>query len=251
MSIAEFAKEPLTEVVFGVEFDTIDFSSVHFGLYWQAIKERFPNKPLDRPPIGEVELFNILPTLRRVWFESEDKKQLIQLQSNRFHYNWRRQTPNEKYPHYADIFPKFLEEWSDFQSWWLATEEIPLQPIRYELTYVNQIDELFGWREGSDYPEIFSIIGQPWRKLPLENKALNFNLGFALPNSQGNLTVKVDQGVKPKDNTSVVIFNLTASHNDTSVDIEQWFEVAHESIVDMFLSLISQESKDEWGFQWL
>jgi uncharacterized protein (TIGR04255 family) len=251
MSVAEFVKEPLTEVVFGVEFNALDFSSVHFGLYWEAIRERFPNKPLDRPPIGEVELFNILPTLRRVWFESEDKKQLIQLQSNRFHYNWRRQSPDEKYPHYDDIYPKFIEEWNKFQNWWISTEDVPLQPTRYELTYLNQIDERLGWQNEEDYPKIFSIIGSPWGELPLNANAFSLNLGFALPEKQGSLTVRANQGINPKENSSVVILNLTASHDGTGVAIDHWFEVAHRSIVDMFISLINTDTKANWGFKWL
>ena len=48
MSIAKFTKSPLIEVVCGVEFNAPEFSSVHFGMYWQAIQERFPSSPLDR-----------------------------------------------------------------------------------------------------------------------------------------------------------------------------------------------------------
>jgi uncharacterized protein (TIGR04255 family) len=251
MSVAEFAKEPLTEVVFGVEFNALDFSSVHFGLYWKAIEERFPTKPLDRPPVGKVELFNILPKLRRVWFESEDKKQLIQLQANRFHYNWRRQSQNDEYPHYADVYPRFIEEWTRFKNWWAATEGTPLQPVRYELTYLNQIDENFGWSGEGDYHKVFSIVGQPLNELPVKPSAFNCSMGFILPEEQGDLTVRIDQGVKPKDGSQVVILNLTASHGDTDADIGEWFEAAHKSIVNTFLSLISQEAKDQWGFKWL
>jgi uncharacterized protein (TIGR04255 family) len=250
MSVAEFSKEPLTEVVFGVEFNALEFSSVHFGLYWQMIREKFPNQPLDRPPIGEIELLSILPKLRRVWFESEDKKQLIQLQSNRFHYNWRRQSDTENYPHYEEIYPQFIEEWNRFQDWWLKTEGSPLQPIRYELTYLNQINDYFDWNDPSDYSKVFTI-GQSWNSLSLPLNLVNLNLGFNLANNQGSLALSCDQGINPKDNKSGVILNLTASHTDTSIDIEQWFETAHQSIVEMFLSLINSDIKEAWGFKWL
>jgi uncharacterized protein (TIGR04255 family) len=251
MSIAEFEKEPLTEVVFGVEFNALEFSSVHFGLYWQTICHRYPSKPIDRPPIGEIELFSILPKLRRIWFESEDRKQLIQVQPNRFHYNWRRQSHKEKYPHYAEIYPKFIEEWNHFQAWWTATDELPLQPIRYELTYINKMDEYFGWNSAKDYPKIFSIIDQHWHDLPLPPNSLNLNLGLNLANNQGTLTVAIDQGINPKDNKAAVFLNLTASHDDTSIDIEQWFETAHQSIVEVFLSLVKSDIQKDWGIQWL
>jgi hypothetical protein len=43
-----------------VEFTAPEFSAVHFGLYWQTIRERFPVPPQDLPPIGDIY---VLPTL--------------------------------------------------------------------------------------------------------------------------------------------------------------------------------------------
>jgi uncharacterized protein (TIGR04255 family) len=251
MSIAKFTKSPLTEVICGVEFNAPDFASVHFGLYWQTIRDRFPHPPLDRPPIGEIELLNILPTLRRVWFESDDRRQLIQLQANRFHYNWRQQDESDQYPHFHEIYPNFSQEWQKFEDWWLQTEKMPLQPIRYELTYLNQIDQRFGWNHSNDYPKIFNFLGQGWSELPLSSHAFNTNFEFDLPENRGVLSVSLNQGIRPKDSVSVVVLNLTASTTDTSIEIEKWFELAHQSTVNTFLSLISQEVKQEWGLKWL
>ncbi|NEQ96037.1 MAG: hypothetical protein F6K30_04810 [Cyanothece sp. SIO2G6] len=61
----------------------------------------------------------------------------------------------------------------------------------------------------------------------------------------------LNQGIKPKDNVAVATLNLTASTTDTSVEFEDWFALAHKSTVEIFLSLISEENKQEWGFQWL
>lgn len=251
MSTAKFTKSPLTEVVCGVEFNALDFSSVHFGLYWQTIRDRFPKPPLDRPPIGEVQLLNILPTLRRVWFESDDRRQLVQLQSNRFHYNWRQQEESDQYPHFHEIYPKFVQEWEHFQHWWLTLTGTPLSVTRYELTYLNQIDAKLGWTQANDFPKIFKFLGPAWQEFPLSPAMFNTNFEFNLPDNNGSLSVALNQGIKPQDNIAVAILNLTASTTNTSVELEDWFALAHKSTVEMFLSLISEDSKQEWGFQWL
>lgn len=249
MSSVEVTKSPLTEVLYGVEFNAIEFSSVHFGLYWQTIRDRFPTPPLDRPPIGELEILNILPTLRRVWFESEDKKQLIQLQANRFYYNFRHQNNSDQYPHFREVYPKFLDEWQKFQDWWLNIEKKELQPIRYELTYVNQIDQEFGWNSASDYPKIFSFLNQKWESLPQSPLIFNTNFEFKLKENQVNLSVSLSQGIKAKDNTPAILLNLTASTIDTNIDIDTWFNLGHKATVETFLSLINQEIRQNWGIK--
>lgn len=86
--------------------------------------------------------------------------------------------------------------------------------------------------------------------MSLKPNSVGANFEFSLAKDQGSLTVSINQGFKPKDNTPVVILNLTATHADTSIDINQWFEIAHKSIVDIFLGLVNQEVKQEWGFKW-
>lgn len=251
MSIAKFTKSPLIEVVCGVEFNAPEFSSVHFGMYWQAIQERFPSSPLDRPPIEGIELLSILPSLRRVWFESLDKKQLIQLQSNRFHYNWRRQSEADEYPHFKEIYPKFVREWQHFQSWWLTTGNPALQPIRYELTYLNQIDNNFSWNEAADHGKIFTFIEKDWSSSLKETNFFNCNFEIETTEEIGILSVSLNQVMRFDDNTPAVIFELTTSSIDARMNLEKWFNLAHERTVYTFLDLIREEIKQEWGFIWL
>jgi uncharacterized protein (TIGR04255 family) len=251
MMIAQFTNSPLTEVVCGVEFTAPDFSAVHFGLYWQAIRERFPVPPQDLPPIGDIDVLPILPKLRRVWFESADKRQLIQLQANRFHYNWRRQNELEKYPHFEEIYPKFEQEWQIFQNWWLELGGLPLQATRYELTYLNQLDKTFGWNNPGDTSKIFTFVGKEWNGF-LDRPRLNSSeLEFILPNDLGTLAVSLNQRLRIEDNSFLIFFELTSRSSSTSSKITDWFDASHEYTVKAFLDLIQEDIKKEWGFQWL
>ena len=250
MTIAKFTKSPLIEVVCGVEFNAPDFSAIHYGFYWQLIRGRFPVPPQDLPPIGDVD-FPILPRLRRVWFESADKRQLIQLQANRFHYNWRSQNESDKYPHYEVIYPKFDQEWQIFQNWWLEFGSLPLQPIRYELTYLNQVDKNFGWNNSGDTSKIFTFAGRKWNGF-LEKPGLHSSkLEFTMPNNLGTLTVSLNQRHRIEDDSPIIFFELTSQSINTDSKITDWFDAAHEHTVKAFLDLIQEDIKQEWGFQWL
>lgn len=249
MPKAHFVKSPLAEVVFGVEFNAQRFSAVHFGLYWQEIKDQFSQHPLDRPPVGVNNIFGILPPLPRVWFQSADQKELIQLQNNRFYYNWTKR--DEDYPHFEEIHPKFLAQWNNFKDWWLETEQKELQSNRYHMTYVNQIDANFGWNGVEDSVKIFNFLELNWHSSDLKPNIFNANLEFLLPEEQGTLSVMINQGTKPQDNSPVLILNITSVSKDTTTKMETWFKLAHQSTVAIFLSLISQSAKNLWGFQWL
>lgn len=249
MPKAHFDKSPLAEVIFGVEFNAQNFSAVHFGLYWQEIKDKFAQYPLDRPPVGDNQFISLLPPLRRVWFESSDQKELIQLQDNRFYYNWRKR--DEEYPHFEKIHPQFLAEWKRFTSWWLKTEEKELQPIRYQMSYVNQIEADLGWHGVEDSAKIFSFLKSNWQSNDLKPSVFNTKLEFILPEEKGILSVTINQGIKPQDNSQVLTLNLTSVSKDVDTEMETWFKLAHQSTVEIFLSLINQETKNLWGFKWL
>lgn len=253
MSVVKFDKSPLTEVVFGVKFDASDFSSVDFGMYWQTIKEEFPYQPLDRPPIGEIELFPILPSLHRVWFQSFDQKQLIQLQSNRFHYNWRSQASKNEYPHFEKIYPIFEKKWLDFQEWWLEKKDttFPLRPIHYELTYVNEIDINFGWSDSGDTNNFFTFINKNWSETFQKPKSINAELEFDIPDEMGVLSIRINQIIKLESNTPALILDLTTKSNNTEIEIKKWFELAHDFTVKAFLDLLQNQIKNEWGLKWI
>lgn len=246
-SVARFDKAPLSEVVCGVGFNAPDFSSIHFGLYWQSIRDRFPAPPLDKPPIGGIEIMASIPRLRRVWFESADRRRLIQLQADRFHYNWRRLSEQDEYPHFDVLYPHFEKEWNAFQEWWIELDKLPIQPIHYELTYLNQIDSEFGWRSPRDTPKIFSL-SLPYSLLQLDSH--DFNMVFSLPNEQGSLTMQLNQVKRLEDHSNMLILELTARSIDCNTPISSWFSNSHEDIVRTFVELLSDTAKEAWGLTW-
>ncbi|BAU13030.1 hypothetical protein LEP3755_35660 [Leptolyngbya sp. NIES-3755] len=267
MAKAVFEKAPLTEVVCGVEFNAPNFSSVHFGMYWQKVLERFPMPPLDRSPIGEMPILSLMPQLRRVWFQSQDQKKLVQLQADRFLYNWRKLAENDRYPHFQEVYQEFEREWAVFQEWWDEigkVQQIPLnvpgvefsfralQPLRYELTYINQIDASFGWTNSSDHRKIFNFLGRDWEGCRVGKPGLhNTNLEFVLPDGLGTLGVAISQAMKLEDETALLFCELTARSPDARVNLQEWFKAANKNIVQTFIDLLQEDIKREWDLKWL
>jgi uncharacterized protein (TIGR04255 family) len=243
----KFANPPLSEVVFGIEFADQDFSSVHFGLYWQAIRANFPSY-FDRPPLASPNVFTFsnLPPLRRVWFESLDKQELIQLQPARFIYNWRRLDTQNDYPSFEVIYPQFLSHWQHFQSWWQSEIGIELQPLSYALTYTNEIGSEQGWSSTEDHPKIFSFINP--NSADLHNKRLfNAKLELELEENMGILIVDLNQAINPNKGLQIAVLELTAISQDQNISLETWFEKVHDKVVDTFLQVMTEDIKQKWG----
>lgn len=254
MVTVKFTQPPLVEVVFGIEFDAPEFSSVHFGLYWETIRDRFPIQT-DRPPLQENAVSSSIPPLRRVWFLSEDQKRLIQIQGNYFGYNWSYEN-EETYPHFDIIFPEFLKEWNHLKEWWCNYGESSLKPTTYQLTYLNLIDEDSGWFSGGDYSKVFSLINEDFKDHLATPRFLNFQLLLPMPNEEGNLSVIVEQMLPESDDSGepdnsddsdFVLFRLTANSFDTTREPKDWFSSAHDYIVRAFLNLTKKEAQEKWG----
>src|SRR4051812_35023213 len=99
----KFDAPPVAEVVCGVLFNILPgFKTYHVGLFWEKVRKDFPRveeaPPLnsviektagDNRPSLDLELSGV-PPLRRTWFVDTEGTHLIQLQQDRFLFNWKR-----------------------------------------------------------------------------------------------------------------------------------------------------------------
>lgn len=92
-----FKAPPVNEVIVGKAFDRCDALLLpFFGRFWDLVQGDFP-KVQHAPLLTDEGVSNVavdpasqLP-LPRVWFVSEDEHRLLQLQPDRFFFNWRQQ----------------------------------------------------------------------------------------------------------------------------------------------------------------
>lgn len=262
-NLPQYKKPPVIEVVCGVQFDPLtSFSSVHFGDFWQRIKHDYP-KAEDRPPLEDFqeipkgaqlkpELVLVdAPPHRRVFYLDPTGNFLLQVQPSRFLSNWRQERPGDEYPRYTVAFDRFLKGWNAFLAF--ADDSgigIP-RTNHYELTYINHIpgDDAPFPANIEPYLPLFSwSSAQSIMFLPSPHSA-SMRLKFTFPESKGGLRVKVDHGIRKRDDKSVLVIDLTArgpAKPDWS-DMEEWFGMAHEWIVRGFTDLTSHPAHLKWG----
>lgn len=264
-TLPDYNKPPVNEVVLGVQFETIpNFSVVHQGLYWQRIRESYPNLSVHAPiAISKEEFGDVVPPepmlqaqfltsppVPRYWFIDEDGTHLIQLQPERYHYNWKKITGKEEYPHYAEIFPEFEKQWQAFLGFASDEDLGEIKRNHWEVTYVNHI---FPDKISGDFTELYgrfpfltynALSGN--LKTP-EN--VNLSMSYAYPDNLARLHVDIQKAYRKSDNHPLLQFRLTARGQIAKNDDDSLYKglnLGHEMIVENFTNLTSSNAHKYW-----
>ncbi|MGB7414719.1 MAG: TIGR04255 family protein [Thermosynechococcaceae cyanobacterium] len=251
-----YEKPPITEVACSILFPQIvNMRSPHIGLLWQRFQAEYPICEDVAPITSRLEVFGSqkgeaklelsnLPPLPRVWFISEDNTRLVQVQRDRFIYNWRKANSDSKYPRYSYLIQSFQSHLEEFDSFLRDANLEPVQPIQYELTYVNQIPQGESWSTFEDIGKFFPDIH--WKtsssRFLEKPQSISWSTVFELPDKVGRLYASVKPG--HSDEKLVISFELTVRGigNYKSKDqLQDWFDIAHESIVCSFADLTHEE----------
>ena len=250
-SLPRYLTPPVNEVACGCQFQPLSLLKIpHWGLFWQKLGKSFPTvehaAPIQTGGSLLVDDATGLP-LPRVWFINEDESRLVQLQADRLHYNWRHREKEPKYPHYDEIVDRFFESFTTLESFAAEASIGVIQPIACELTYINHIPQGSGWQAIDDLPKMFRdfLWTAKERYLPSPTSEA-WHVVFPLPNGQGRLTAKLNQGSRKPDDAKVLIFELTArgiGDDRSQGGMRRWFDMAHEHIVKGFADLTTEEAQ--------
>ncbi len=262
--LPDFANPPVVETVLDVSFSPLSSWGIpHFGLFWQSIREEYPTFK-DQPPIllqpeyyGEKALQPLTMALEfmnqpeaRCWFEDISGARLIQVQHDRFIYNWRKTEEYREYPHYEHVIrPAFEKEWKRFCIF-LEQERINLPEVQQcEVQYVNHI-ELSGWSSFADLVDGLadwpSARGEKFLPIP-ENAS--FNISYLMPENAGRLRIIMQPAIRRFDGKPIVQLNLVARGRPLSSeteDILRWFDLGREWIVRGFTDFTSAKMHQTW-----
>jgi uncharacterized protein (TIGR04255 family) len=257
--LPDYDNPPVTEVVFGIQFNKLDaIKAPDTGILWEKLdrkaypecKEMLPLPPVierfDVPSQPQRPIFEELthPPLPRLLFINAIKNHLVQVQQDRFHQNWRRLKSDDEYPRYAKLYPQFVKSWKLFTSFINESNLGTLEPNQYELTYVNHIPRGEGWVNLADienvFPEFLCKVGE--RFLP-EPENIAWRKIYRLPKDSGRLHVSLRLAVSRELSNRIMILDLTA-RGFTPNKMDTWFDMAHEWIVKGFADLTSQSIQD-------
>lgn len=259
--LPEYEKPPLTEVVCGITFKSLDrLTASHIGILWGEYQPDYP-KVEEYPPLAspieifqgqemrpEIEFSNV-PPLPREMFISVDGDFVIQVQRDRYIFNWRRFSESGIYPRYPSIIDKFESNYAVFRNL-MAKGHIEPELIQYELTYNNHIVQGDLWEEPGDLGNIFNFANVSIDGAILSKpEHVNWRTTFLLPDNAGRLHATIrTNSVRRSDNKPVIMFELTVRGMAKDVNEKsrrKWFDVAREWIVRGFTDLTTNKSQQD------
>ena len=249
-----YENPPIDEIVCGMRFDPIkQLQSGHLGILWQRFRSDFPRTedqnllgPMSQEDLGSPDK----PPLPRVWFIHENENELIQVQRNRFLYNWRKRQPYDEYPGYETVIEDFERYLSGFEKFLLEENLGNLVAREYELTYIDLIPKGQGWENPNDlakvFPNMLSLTGQS--VLLNGVQGINWQTIFGLPNNVGQLIVSIRNAQRIPDNQQIIYIESKAVSSGSYKPIRGWFNTAHNTIGKFFSNLVSKEIQEKfWG----
>jgi uncharacterized protein (TIGR04255 family) len=258
-SQAKYQKPPVIEVVSGLAFEPIrGLTIAHFGLFWQRIVKEFPEAK-HAVPIGLEDGTPGEPFfVPRLWLINSSQDAVVQLQANRFYFNWREGPNRSPYTSYTKIYEEFLRYWKLYVAFLADARLQQPQLLQCELTYINHIAQSAGWSSMMDVGKVIRPLawttGGPGSFLPAP-KSVSWNVTFDLPDGKGILTAKMQparRGVRDKQEL-ILAFELAAVGPPTDrseAGLESWFDTAHEWIVKGFEDMTVKDiQRDVWGKQ--
>lgn len=258
-STPKYEHPPVVETVLGVQFPELSgFRCAHFGLYWQRIKDRFPvleDKARLKPAVETFPRKLVLPEAplqflpggvpERVWYVGKPPERLIQVQANRFLFNWRGFDGGGPYPSYEKNRDVFLVEFAAFSEFCLEHDLDKPSPELCEVTYINHIEP----EDGETVMELFGKVftGLRWEFAGAslgapENATLN--RVFVIPGSAGRLYAQAGLAYHGRTRRELIRFELTARVNHPSQkrqDLPSSMQLAHNAVVNGFASMTNPD----------
>lgn len=257
----KFDSPPVIETALSVEFKPLEKWGIpHFGLFWQRIRQSFPEFSVKAPLASEIETFDKpkLVTAQiefmsepevRCWFFDSKADQLIQVQHDRFVHNWRR-TGDRPYPSYDAVRPSFESNWDVFSAF-LREEDLGRpQVVQCEMTYVNHFESGREWTAMNDLPRVL----MPWSGKLSEGflpspEQIQMAMSFLMPDNRGRLRIGLQPVIRTADRKVTLQLTLIARGAPASSEKEsilEWFDLGHEWIVRGFADLTSPEMHRLW-----
>lgn len=261
--LPKFENPPVKETVLGLQFDPIgDLTASRLGVFAESLGRgwRVDEQP-QLPTVIEafaqqrVTLPLNVRKLSRLRITNAKGDRMIQVQYNRFHYNWLGQA-GPPYPTYDVLRPEFQRYFDLFREFLTQRELGNANVNHWEVTYVNNFPrsaEL--WNNAATWstimPKLFAS-GTTLECGPLESFGGEWH--FQIKPELGRLHVGVRHArgtIQGKDD-QMLILTLTA-RGAVGVDKLTWeagLDKGRETIVTSFVELTSNSAHKLWGLHY-
>jgi uncharacterized protein (TIGR04255 family) len=263
-NLPDFNHPPVKEVVLSIQFQPLsELRAIHLGSFWERLgKENFPSVEEQPPvprvverfggnrqlPVPQFEILNMAP-LQRFVFVSKTGTDIVQLQKDRFTFNWRKRSASDVYPRYERIEARFLNFSAIFDGF-LKDESLGTVRIEQaEVTYVNQIPAT---ELGSRADKVISVLSGNYSDNYLSDpEEVRLSLAFPMLRERipfGRLHVDVSGSTRAGSQGINLV--LLARGKPYGTDIKaatDFFGAGRAAIVNGFASITSKQMHEIWG----
>lgn len=262
--LPDFERPPVVETVLGVQFDPLlELENAHLGLFWKKLGsdwptandaafldsqfERFGDDRIFRP-LGIKFGISQIPPLR-IQIKNKDDNRMIQLQNQRFHFNWLGKDEAE-YPRFNSVKPEFVHAFHELEQFVDQESLGKFRPNQWEVTYVNQIPKGELWETPEDWPGIFNFFGSfssDHNLISAESFLGEWH--YVIEPQQGRLHINLKHS-KNSDG-ELLLLNFTARGSigkENGVEnYSDGLDLGRNTIVTAFKDLTTQKAHNYWG----
>jgi len=274
----EFSDPPVTELAFSLQFAPLpSLKTAHLALWWQELKSDYPKIEEQAPLPPVVEQFGVAPSPpnvqiilsgpgvggqqrpwpgSRYWFIAETGDRLIQVQTDRLMYNWRRVEGSQAiYPKYGKVRESFLETLRHFRLFLRKGGFGELEPNQCELTYVNHLTMGKGWNKFAEMGNVFAVClpSPPGGLLP-EAEDASFQFRYLIQGKSGEpsgrLYVTVQPAARATDGALILVLQIVArgrSEAGTDESILSFLDRGHDLAIRAFMTVTAEKMHQIWG----
>lgn len=252
-----FARPPIEEIVLSVLFQPLDgFLAPHLGEIWRELKKEGFVNIAEQPPVistmenfskigGEPELhIGNVPNLARIWFIHKDDNQIIQVQRDRFTFNWRKTEAEQNYPGFSAILEKFAGFYNRFGETIQNMEVGALTPLQYELTYIDQLMRGEGWNNFEDMGKIYNLFmdAQPSDSFWSGAESMVLRASFPIEDLHSRLYLTIGNRVRVSDQRQTLQTDFTMRGFPLNAEraMRAWFKWAHDRICEKFVRMFTE-----------
>jgi uncharacterized protein (TIGR04255 family) len=259
-----FNRPPILEQAITVAFERItDFDAVDFGLFWSTIRQNFPNANTTPKAPVFVESFDsapvtdnmrlILPVeLPRSMFRN-DSGELVQLQDDRFGFNWIKVGEASPYPRYDATRKRFLKLYEQFANYIRERYQVDLELRQCEITNVNIILVSAFGKDFADMNAAFNVDAFDLGIVGVVPETYSRQRQYLINDESdaplGRLHLTINPVFRVGDLEPAFKFELTARSGPTIATISDalnFFDRAHDVINAAFMATVTPRMCELW-----
>ncbi|WP_293968071.1 TIGR04255 family protein [Sphingomonas sp.] len=265
----KFTNPPLIERAISVHFAELSgFTLGDYGLFWSIIRDGFPlSESAGRTPPNIEQYDGFRPaeqqisivdggSLPRALFRNATSGELVQIQPDRFTFNWIKTGVDHAYPHSEVTLERFFDLLTLFERFAADRGLGALQFDQCELTNVNVVPVEDVGETLSDVATVVKLpdVANPCRSVRLEQQIVGSRHIFTDEDGRplGRVHTMGQPAIRAQDSALAFRLDIVARGAPLSTGrkgLEDFFNLAVSAVNGVFLASVTQAGRKFWGEQ--